>query len=331
MFHDTRMGNNPRRFLDKPKDWAMRVPEDVRKNVAFLGRKIHKGGEESLWFGGTGFFVNIASATMPDRWYVYLVTAKHVVEQLSLGDWVMRANTKDGSYIDFGANKDHEWWFHPTEEDSTDVAITQVGGDSFGNVDFLALPETMFLSDEDLSATGVGPGDEVFVSGLFSRMQGRSRNLPIIRMGNVAMIPDPGELVPGIKVGKGRVVDAEAYLIEARSIGGLSGSPVFVRTTVHAQPISVRGAPQKNTTCLGSGEFFLLGLINGHWEIDAAEKNDSSLRPISSSKPEAVNSGIAVVVPVKRIRDTLHHPELVAMRAKTDNDHKAQQGTTCMD
>ena len=46
-------------------------------------------------------------------------------------------------------------------------------------------------------------------------------NLPIVRLGAIAAMP--GEY---IKTDWGCL---RAYLIEARSIGGLSGSPVFIR------------------------------------------------------------------------------------------------------
>jgi hypothetical protein len=58
-------------------------------------------------------------------------------------------------------------------------------------------------------------------------MTGRKRNIPIVRTGNISMIPS--EKVPGIQIRRGESVESEVYLIEARSVGGLSGSPVFIR------------------------------------------------------------------------------------------------------
>ena len=337
MYYDTRLGNNPRRFHDKPKDWAMRIPDAIRKNVAFLGRKITKGGsEESLWFGGTGFFINVPAATR-DRWYVYLVTAKHVAEQLSLGDWLVRINMVNGKFEDIHLNKCHKWYFHPDDK-TTDVAITQVQIPEFA--DIAALPESTFLCNEEFSSTGVGAGDDLYMVGLFNKMRGTSRNQPIVRMGNIAMIPDAGELVPGVNIGykegEGKipnVVETEAYLIEARSLGGLSGSPVFVRPAVSwPDSMHVRGgSPEKVDFLLATNSFYLLGLVNSHWEIDPKERNEPYSRSFASDKSESVNMGIAVVIPVKKIRETLYHPELVAQRARTDATYTAEQGTTCID
>jgi hypothetical protein len=51
---------------------------------------------------------------------------------------------------------------------------------------------------------------------------GRQRNIPIVRIGNVASMPHE----PVATKNRGAI---EAYLVEARSVGGLSGSPVLVQ------------------------------------------------------------------------------------------------------
>jgi hypothetical protein len=325
MFLDNRLSNMPRCFGYRPEDLAMRIPESIRKNVVFLGRMIQRGSQESPYFAGTGFFVSVSSCTAPEYRYLYLVTAKHVVEQMVLGDWFMRINTTGGDFKDVRMKKDTKWWFHPMEEDTTDVAVTNASLPE--NADLVAVSEEMFLEKTALSANGIGAGDEVFMVGLFNRMRGRSRNLPLVRIGNIAMIPDDGELIPGIKIGNDRFVDAEAYLIEARSIGGLSGSPVFVHTTVGAEN-SMRDhqGPFGQTSSFLSGSISLLGLVNGHWDIHPEEKNNPD--PRGGGKPEAVNLGIAVVIPVKKIRDTLYHYELVESRRQADRQRIVSGSST---
>ena len=90
----------------------------------------------------------------------------------------------------------------------------------------------------------------------------------------------------------------EAYLAEGRSIGGLSGSPVFVRNTVKIDA--------KPTVASGLGEFHFLGLLHGHWDLP--EKYSVV------EQAEAVNMGVAIVVPAKKILEVLYHPDLIAMR-----------------
>src|SRR5436309_3387462 len=88
----------------------------------------------------------------------------------------------------------------------------------------------MFLTDKKIDDCFIGPGDEVFMTGLFTRLEGRSRNIPIVRMGKVAMMPGE-EMLPDAKISGWRG-GIEAYLVEARSAGGMSGSPAFVRQTI---------------------------------------------------------------------------------------------------
>jgi hypothetical protein len=94
----------------------------------------------------------------------------------------------------------------------------------------------------------------------------------------------------------------EAYLAEGRSIGGLSGSPVFVRNTVKTPVEGINGVSQ----LYGLGDGHLLGLTHGHWDL-----------PVSFSaaeQAEAVNMGVSIIVPARKILEVLYHPELTAMR-----------------
>jgi len=113
----------------------------------------------------------------------------------------------------------------------------------------------------------------------------------------------PGEKIPLKGFGK-----AEAYLIEGRSIGGLSGSPVFVRHTVH---MNARTAEGEDAQLAGlSTRIQLLGLIHGHWELPLTFKE--------SEQAEAINMGVGIAIPANKILETLYHPELVQMRKELD-------------
>jgi hypothetical protein len=149
----------------------------------------------------------------------------------------------------------------------------------------------------------IGIGDEVFITGLFVTHSGTERNIPILRVGNIAAVPEEA-----VKTPMGAM---EAYLIEARSIGGLSGSPVFV----YLDPIR-QGAGPKGSILVSSGEdpiggsFFLLGLIHGHYDVPVVLDLDGA----DGLRDKAVNMGIAIVVPVTRIIETINQPERVAFR-----------------
>jgi hypothetical protein len=57
-------------------------------------------------------------------------------------------------------------------------------------------------------------------------------------------------------------------LIEARSIGGLSGSPVFVHPTVNLNGSFKWGTNIPAVAMAMSDELFLLGLMCGHYDVD---------------------------------------------------------------
>jgi hypothetical protein len=190
--------------------------------------------------------------------------------------------------------------FHVHNDDSVDVAVFPWAPPT-DVVDYKFVSTKMFLTDEVIKEKSIGPGDEVFITGLFSRHSGNARNIPIVRMGNVAMMPD--EPVPT------SIGPMDAHLIEARSIGGLSGSPVFVRETRQ----------------FGLGNIYLLGLMHGHWDIAPKTINDMVVadedRPGSS-----VNMGIAIVVPARKILEVINSPELADLRANAEGEYLKNKG-----
>jgi hypothetical protein len=109
--------------------------------------------------------------------------------------------------------------------------------------------------------------------------------------------------MPKEQVPLGRFGLSDAYLIEGRSIGGLSGSPVFVRNTITIPGINEAG---QVTQVAGLGQAHLLGLVHGHWDM-----------PVDFSefgKTETVNMGITIVIPAKKILEILFSPALVELR-----------------
>jgi len=263
----------------------MSVPEDIRQCVVFVGLK----SGQKLWFKGTAFTVSVPAESIQGGRFGYLITAKHVALRLEGEDSFIRVNTRDGKSAVLSTGN-LRWWYHPTDE-SVDVAVTPWSPPDI--VECRTFPTRMFLSDEIIQRESIGAGDEVFIIGLFAHLGGSARNIPIVRTGNVAMIAD--ERVP---TSLGLI---DAYLIEARSIGGLSGSPVFVWST------GVGGLHNR---------IYLLGLVHGHWDIPLAKKND--LIAVDADPSGAVNMGIAIVVPAKKILEVINQPELVAMRRKTE-------------
>jgi hypothetical protein len=281
-------------LFPRPYGDDMRVPDDVKKCVVFIGESIpgKAPGPDAVHYGGTGFFVHMALVGKAVA--IYLVTAKHVADALRGKPFLIRANTKTGESKIFEPTDALHWHYHPSDT-AADVAVMEWCPPV--DIDYQHIDSNSFVDDAMLNPTGIGIGSEVHIIGLFKFHHGSSRNHPLLRTGNIAMIPDERIEVSGSK-------PMEAYLIEARSIGGLSGSPVFAVTEWFN--------PEKKVLSL---TWALLGLTRGHWEFREGQSiNDFSIE--DSQKQLGVNVGIAIVTPAKKILDILNNAELTAIREK---------------
>ena len=272
----------------------MRVPEKLRQCVGFVGIRQSDG----IKWGGTAFTV----AVLQDRiTFWYLVTAKHVADATS-GDCLIRMNNRDNVGVIYDAGEVH-WWNHPTEPDIVDVSVTTFKPPAILRIQTLTISQEMFATQDSIKDYGIGIGDEVYISGLFTRVTETAKIHPVLRTGTIAMMPDE-------KIHFPRLGEIEAYLIETRSIGGLSGCPVFVRNTVSTP---ILDAPDRRL--YGLGQFRFLGSMIGHWQIPP------NFDPTLS---EAVNMGLSAIVPSYKLTEVLNHPELLEMRKQVVEERKKQ-------
>ena len=262
----------------------MRVPNRLLNCVGFVSRD-----QDQPDYRASAFVVSVPHDA--ESGCLHLVTAKHVAVQLQSGEAMIALNGKDGLPLWMKNGKEVPWFFHP--ETNVDVAILPMASTRLNEYDYQDISTTVFLTEERNSKFGVGIGDEVVNVGLFRPYFGDLRLIPLVRTGTVAMMP--ARTMPHPKFGT-----IDAYLVEGRSIGGLSGSPVFVRNTVHLQTIDKDG---EAAPCSTLGEYHLLGLISGHLEA-----------PPSQDSPHVVNTGFSIVVPAGKIYEGLFSAELTALR-----------------
>ena len=326
MFLDTRLSNTPRWYINKPKGWNMRIHDSILDCVVFVGRILRKGSQEENRLTGTAFIVEMP--LLDETTIFYLVTAKHIADRLvSGGEWFIRFNTQDGGYDEIRGDEHTKWWTHPDldQNQSVDVAVMPLPLPATAK--FARIPVSMFATDAAISERGIGPGSEAFITGLFTKMIGRGRNFPLIRMASVAMMPS--EKIPNIKIGDW-IGESDVYLLEARSLGGLSGSPVFVLETlgIASRRTDLPDTPTKRV--LGIGETLLLGLMNGHWLIREKETNSVEIQSVRDEEG-SIATGISVVVPAKKILEVINHPDLQTQRATAMMQRLAAQGVTTHD
>lgn len=305
----------------------MRIPEWIAKSVVFIGQRELEGSRELLKLRGTAFIVSIPFRNeYGDSRHLYLVTARHSILEIGGREHELRVNARGGRWKYIPVAADCRWWY-PAE--SSDVAVRPFVADEAGETEFVPIPIDIMMTKENMHEYYIGQGDEVTVTGLFTKLAGESRNMPIVRRGTLAMIPEHEDKVTA-RFGD-RLEDIEAYLIEVRSAGGLSGSPAFVRAPIGLHyNIHTRSGARRIAEAHIQGDYFLLGLVHGHWDIPSDQFNKVDFR-IAGKKDEKINLGIAIVVPATKIIEALNHPELVAMRQEVERRAIEDGGTTTPD
>jgi hypothetical protein len=278
----------------------MRVPDDLRDCVCYLRSSwasLPPGKSPTV---GTGFFVavSLGLAEPVDQIVVYLVTAKHCIEHKTAGlaDSVelfinRRAGGFDARPMDIAA-----WIRHPT----ADVAVMPVLPDQTV-YDFRAYPTASIADAAFVQSRKVGAGDDLFMTGLLVHHPGVSRLMPIVRIGNIAaMPPDPLVLSTGPDV---------VALAEVRSIGGLSGSPVFVHLPfLRDIPAGMLSVTEPGIEAGSGGHYRLLGVMHGIYPVGANDPDGVS------GGNEDLNTGIGVVVLIDRVMELVDGPDQVAQR-----------------
>jgi hypothetical protein len=302
LYRDSRLWGVEKYSVCEPSDWKMRIPHETLDAVCFLGVNLTSGEHAGKFYAlGTGFFIGVEHGGYP---FTYLATARHVLDEAKRGGFntlLARVNTMDGgaTFVDLGPS--NKWAMFTNE--AIDVAVLPLPNLDTKIFSHRLISPKTFADSAAINSCGIGAGDELFTVGLFVLKSGKQRNMPIVRTGVISAMPLQDE--PFTRKGG----TYHAYLAEMRSIGGLSGSPVFVyldQTRLVKAPF-----PEGREIAI-----FCLGLIRGHWDLkrelsDSVEIEDTQ---IGYSKGEDLNVGIAVVMPVHYITAIIDSEKLKDMR-----------------
>jgi hypothetical protein len=266
----------------------MTIDESIRKCVAFVGYRMANGEHK---FAGSGFFIGANDGNGRST-KTRFVTARHVIDGIrdkGLDEVYLRFNTREGGSAWEPTKLTH--WL-PHIDKSVDVSIIQLGTD---NYDHLVLPLEMGATDATMTELQISLGDEVFITGMFHHYLKGRRNTPIVRVGNIASLREQ-------RIQASAFGEMDAFLIEARSLGGLSGSPVFAN-------LGYSRRVGKKTLSWEHPRVLLLGLIHGHFDV-RADAIDGAAK-VDQLSAERVNTGIAVVVPFQKVLEVLHGLEII--------------------
>lgn len=250
--------------------------QELLKSVAELQTDGHSA---------TGFFVVIKPYVNEN---VYLVTCKHVLEgqkllnvRMNLKQKGIKTITLPLSLLDTTGRP--VWTPHP--DPTVDVAV--VPAMSFlphieGLMDFIYIQEDLFGTFDRLTSGDVEPGQEVFFIGFPLSQRETEQNLPVVRIGTIATLPNTLE---GLRKG---------YLIDGQIYPGNSGGPVILKPSVWIHP-------ESKLTIQGPSQL-LIGLVTSYvsYQERAISEQTKHVRVVFEE-----NSGLGNVLPIEVIKETI--------------------------
>lgn len=260
---------------------------EARETVVYVGLEANG----SFAPRGTGFVVGVKHN---DFNFNFIVTADHVLDLVPGDHFWVRWNTKAGlagQPVRFEKNRKivvpAEW----------DLAVIPLGGMPLDGLLLRAILLDWASFEKTLKEIWSPElGDDVTTIGLFTSHHGQTKNIPVVRVGNIAMLPDEP-----VRTTRGYL---KAYLVEVRSIMGLSGSPVFLNVP------PMRG-DRGQVEILEGPRGPLIGVMLGYFLVGSAE--DQIIVPqmqgddFADKEPsmDERNTGFAIVLPVQNLYELL--------------------------
>lgn len=281
LFKDYRIGNTVKYYFSEKEVNQMQIPQEIKKCVCFIYYPAVNGNRILL---GTGFFV--FDEVKENFGFVYCVTAKHILENVKINNLskniILRINLTSGESTYISSEIDD--WVINFDDDIAVLSFIPTP-----ELDIKIFPIKSIVDDNILIEEEIDTGDEVFITGVFSKYHDTVKIIPILRSGIISAMPHEQ-----IRVNEGLI---DGYLIETRSIGGLSGSPVFVNLG------HVRYVKGDVRFISGGYKFYLLGVVRGHYEDWKITNSEEEI--------EKINMGIAIITPGIKILETINYPQLL--------------------
>jgi hypothetical protein len=289
------------------RDKNMHVDNGLIHCAAFLGMTTT---DDRFHIDGTCFFLRVDEDRLP---FTYLVSAKHVVRDFFANrpgkSLSVRVQGKTGRMPKIFNTSPTDWIDHL--DTKVDMAVYEVPWATWNaddDLDIIALTVPDFTQlERDLRQSGFGLGSEVFIPSAYIHVPGETQNLPVVRFGRVSAMPSEPLWV--------LTPTPPAFLIETRSLGGMSGAPVLF----HTEPYRM-GPREPARTDPGNSTFraypaFLIGMHVGTYP--GQFRSDWAGQIIGSD--EQFNSGISIVLPVAQIVEAVNQPVLRNTRRASHN------------
>ena len=274
--------------------------------------------------GGTGFLLGVDSGD-EEKPYLYAVTNAHVLEFLeTMGSTscTIRINTQDGKTETVDAPL-ADWVKHPKGDDVAVFLLKPNDNWQYSYVldemllreDYVRTDifeeqrtmETVKIDEEDggterswKEVNKIGIGTDTIMVGRFIKHGGTLKNYPVVRRGHIAMLPFEPVKQSGCEH------EQEGFLVETYSVGGFSGSPVFVQTNVNHHKAANDG--NSNSTAHHEG-VFLLGIDWGHFDFDGEVVASDSQNTLK------IPSGMMCVLPSWQLAELINTDAVINGRS----------------
>lgn len=274
----------------------VRLSDDVHDTVVYLG--FPNAGTEAFDVRATGFLFRHESKT-------YIVTAAHVAKNFEDVPFGVRLNNLNG-LAQVERLESVIWHLH--QDSTVDVAVMEFEIPDWSPAG--CWESKYSITPNKLVTKGIGAGDLAYIVGWFNRLGGERRNRPIVHTGHIAMMAD-GESIPSkdwrTADKNAPQIGIEGYLIEASTLDGLSGSPVFVRRSIQTE-VAVPHLDSNPLKVWWHGSVWLLGLWHGAWVGTSTDTENERVNGLR------VPAGMGICIPAAKIIELLNQPELKNMR-----------------
>lgn len=269
------------RYAVEAVEMLVRIRDDVLKTVVFVGSSYR----DQFSPVGTGFAV---AHQVEDLVFPIIVTARHLIDSVAGDDIWVRYNGKEGVETK-RRPKTHVWTSPRREEDLAAIHMEN----TFLGADKKMLPLNRTEWESALrNVLEPALADEVVTVGLYASHYGLLKNIPVVRVGHIAMLPSEP-----VMTDYGYV---KAFLVETKSIAGLSGSPVYLNSP---EIRLVNGEPQYR-----QDSFFPvpIGMMLGYHVAKTVQDQISVPQIQGEDRPKELsiderNTGFAVVLPFSAI------------------------------
>lgn len=290
-----------------------RIPDDLLDFCVYL-YPTEAAAQSGSIAGGSGILLGTHSTNAAGMSHTYVVTNAHVIANLATP--VLRINRTDGSRSEPYPTDAKDWL--PGQPD--DLSALPMGLlPTSSSLDF----DEWGATPEELAEHNFGAGDDVFMVGRLTVQRGREseRNRPVVRFGNLA-------LMPGEPVRDGRNVPVEAFLVDMRSRSGFSGSPVFGE--IPPGSLRFKDGLASSEAATFTATYWLLGIDTGHIEhrpfvCEPSSMSADGWEPVQPARTVKVSSGIAIVAPAWRVRELLDRQELRKLREDEERGIEARR------